>query len=541
MRALRNAGVVAVALVFGWGAGPLRAQSGPWDADDRVLIADFSVVTALARSSTQLFAATGGGLVVVDDAFGDFELPITVEDGYPHARVTALAFDHRDRSVWLAAGGDLLQLDPLARRFRDRIRVRQPVDELIPAEASGSDLFFRAGRDWWRLDTFRRDVRRAAPEAVRAAIEGRSDLRRRSEILRDDFFRDALDRVARDWDGRRLGVTDVAAGRASFAWWIGTAGGFLIEYDDGSRQGSRRSYGPVGQGMAAVATWKGSTWFAPREPRDGRYGLGLATADLQDWSVWRADSAATVPSGVRVLLAGPDGTWAGGEAGLHWIDPAGERWTEVRGIDLPVRPVLSLAEATAPDDRAVWVGTSRGLLRLMSPAGPADVSLLEGDAVTAVAEGDGVVWIGTAHGLYGYELPRADSSRAAAARVAGPSALRLPVGAIAVAGDTVFAGLEREVWWRPGRGAGWRRVNAVGRMGGPVTALALYEGVLWAGSTADLSAWAVGRADVRRFVFGRDLPPDARGRTGVWDIAPLSRSEVWLALPSGALRFQTGF
>ena len=45
------------------------AQSGGWRPDERILISDFSVVTALARSSTQLFAATAGGLIVIDDGW----------------------------------------------------------------------------------------------------------------------------------------------------------------------------------------------------------------------------------------------------------------------------------------------------------------------------------------------------------------------------------------------------------------------------------------------------------------------------------------
>jgi hypothetical protein len=538
--AVRDVLLVAGAFLLCLNAEDLRAQSGGWDTDERILISDFSVVTALARSPTQLFAATNGGLAVLDDAFGAFEPPITVEDGYPVAPVTALTFDHRDGSVWMAAGGELSQLDPQSRRFRDRIPIRQAVDELVPAGPGGTDLFVRLGPEWWRLDTFTRDFRRADRGAVRVAIESRSDLRRRREALQDGFFRDALDRVARDWDGRSLRVTDVMPGRQSWAWWVGTAGGFLFDYDDGSRDASRRAYGPLGAGMAAVAASRDEVWFAPATPLDGRYGVAAASRDLQSWRVWRADSSAAVPSGVRAVLSGSRGRWAGGESGLYWMARSENRWSEQRTIDLAVRPVLSLAFASGPDGRGIWVGTSRGAVRIPAPGVSPDIALLPADAITAVAEAGGVVWIGTGHGLYGFDLSDPDSPQAAS-RVAGPSALRLPVGALAVTGDTVFAGLDREVWWRTGRSGEWRPVNPVGRHGAPVTALALHEGILWAGSAAELTAWEVGGASVGRFRFGRDLPPDPRGRTGVWAIAPVSRGDVWLALPAGALLFETGF
>ena len=103
------------------GSSVLSAQTGGWRTDERVLITDFGIVKALARSPGSVFAATTGGLIVFDEAFGRAELPITVEDDYPQASPTAMAYDHRDGSVWIAAAGDLVQFDPFSRRFRDRI------------------------------------------------------------------------------------------------------------------------------------------------------------------------------------------------------------------------------------------------------------------------------------------------------------------------------------------------------------------------------------------------------------------------------------
>lgn len=518
-------------------------QSGGWRVDERVLVRDFGMVTALARSPEGVHLATTGGLLTLDETFGGWQLPITLEDGYPTAPVTALQFDHRDGTLWMAAGGDLFQLDLFGRRFLDRLPVGRRVEEIVPAEAAGSDLFLFSEGLWWRFDTFGRDARRADPGAVRTAIDSRPDLRARRDALADPFFREGLDRVARDWYGRPLPVTDFVQAREAYRWWVATAGGFVYSYDDLSRTGERRAYGPVGRGMAAVGATDEELWFAPGEPLEERYGIAAASPDLQEWRVWRADSAFGGPAAVRTLLPGTAGVWAGGESGLHWLERGKSDWRDAQGIDRLLRPVLALAWASEGDAGAVWAGTSRGLVRLMGPTASADAILLPMDAVSAVIEADGLVWVGTSRGLFVSEIGQAAAGGvpSAAVRVTGPVSLNRPVGGLAATGDTVFAGLEREVWWRPGRAADWSRVDAIGLQRAPVTALALRDGTLWVGSSAGVTAWEMRGDALRRFAFGPDLPPDERGRTGVYGIAPVSGSEAWLATPAGALRIEARF
>ena len=520
------------------GASPLSAQSGGWRPDERVLVTDFGIVTALARSPGSVYVATAGGLIVIDEAFERTELPITLEDGYPPWPVTALVYDHRDGTLWLASGGDLLQFDPFSRRFRDRIRIGQPVSQLVPAEASGSDVFLRVGREWWRVDTFSRDRRRADPGIVRAAIDSRSDLRDREEALRDPFFIDGAEQAARDWSGRPVRILDVTPARDAYGWWLATAGDFLVQYDRVGRTGQRMAYGPKGGAMASVAATDRAVWFAPAEGLEGRYGVAEATRDLQNWRVWRADSSRAVPDRVRKLLRVRGGVWAGGESGLHWLEDGQPEWREERDVDLSYQPVLSLAPATGPVEEGVWVGTARGLLRVRAAGAGPDLSVLPGEAVGSVVEASGIVWIGTAHGLYSMVVPDSIGQSTTAARIAGPSPLRSPVGALVASGDTVYAALDREVWWRPGRQSEWMRVESVGRSSSPITALDVSEGVLWAGSATEVTVSEVGRGVLGRYLFGPDLPPTERGLTGIAAIAIVSRSEAWLALPSGALRLE---
>lgn len=525
----------ALAMLLLTGSG-LGAQSGGWRTDERVLFTDFGIVTALARSPGTVFAATTGGLLVFDEAFQRLDLPITVEDGYPPVPPTAMVYDHRDGSLWLAAAGELLQFDPFSRRFRDRVPVRQVVTDLVPAEAAGSDLFVRMRGEWWRLDTFSRDLRRASPASVLAAIESRSDLRAREEARRDPFFLDAARQAVRASHTGPVRILDLVPGRDAYGWWLGTAGESVVQYDDIGRVGSRVSVGPTGSGMAAVLAQGDEVWFAPDQPLEGRYAVAAVTSDLQKWRAWRADSSRAVPDRVTAFSAAAGGMWAGGESGLHWMRDGGEDWTEVRDIDLSFRPVLSLAPASGRARNGVWVGSARGLLRVGAAGGGVDLAVMPSVAVGSVVESGGTVWIGTEHGLYSMPVPDSIGQSVQPRRETGPSALRSPVGALASAGDTVYAGLDGEVWWKAGREAPWTWLQAAGRMRAPVSALAIAEGVLWVGSATELTVTEVAGGVVGRYSFGPDLPPGPRGETAIHGISVANAGEAWLALPAGAIR-----
>jgi hypothetical protein len=518
------------------GSSVLSAQTGGWRTDERVLITDFGIVKALARSPGSVFAATTGGLIVFDEAFGRAELPITVEDDYPQASPTAMAYDHRDGSVWIAAAGDLVQFDPFSRRFRDRIGLGQPVTGLVPAESSGSDLFVRVRAEWWRLDTFSRDLRRADPGAVLAAVQSRPDLRARQEALQDPFFLDAARQAVRSYHSGSVRIFDLVPSRDAYGWWLGTGGESLALYDEIGRVVRRSVHGPAGQGMAAVVATAETVWFAPDRDLEGRYGVAAATADLQQWRVWRADSSRAVPDLVHDLLRAPGGTWAGGETGLYWIRDGQEEWRQERDVGLSYLPVLCMAAASGPAAEAVWAGTGRGVVRIRAAGGGIDIEETLATPVLSVVEASGEVWIGTSQGLYSMVVPDSIGQSVHARRVDGPAALRSSVGALAASGDTVYAGLDQEVWWRAGRAGAWTRLESIGKTRAAVSALTIHEGTLWVGTAAELTVAEVAGGVVGRYSFGRDLPPGSRGETGISDISVVSATEAWVALPAGAIR-----
>lgn len=526
--------VLSAACGGGLGAPPASAQvvAGAWKMDERVVVTDFQRVTALARSPDRLFIATDGGLAVLRDAFGRWELPVTREDGYPDRQVLALGWDARDASLWMATrDGRLLQLDVDGRRWIDSFSLRQAVDRIIAPAADPSRLLLRSGGRWTAFDPFMRDTERVSSAEVQAAIDADFDLRERAELLADPSWEAARTFLGRR-DSRRYEVTDVMpSAEAPGEFWVATYGGFLERYDRFSGRADPIDYGIVGYGTAAVHVDRrsGRLWFAPRRPSD-RYGVGSTDPALQEWTAWAGavggfEHRGAPDAPVQAWLSTESGVLAGGDRGLYRYD--GERWrSETMGSREDVAPVTALAE-TGGERGGAWVGTGRGLLRIPAPGAEPDVLLLRAEPIRALASHGGTVWVGTDTGLV-----RLDAD-ARPVEAAGPPGR---VGALASDGRRLVAGIERDVWILE-EGADWTRAAPLGVLGSSVTALAARNGVVWIGTSEELIAWQTDSDRITTYTFAAgDLPTSARGERAVFDLAVEADGAVWVATPAGAVR-----
>jgi len=500
-----------------------------------VLITDFRFVTGLARSSDRLFAATQGGLVIYDEAFRRFDPPITAEDGYPPEPVTAIAFDPRDGGVWMGtAARRMLQFDPGGMRFRDQFPIDVVVRDIVPADRSGRDLYVLADRGWLRLDTFSRRLSPASPDEVRSARDADPTLRARDELLTDPGFQSVSSFIGKA-GAQPVRVMDVMPSRALNTYWVGTDGGFVYQYDHMMRDWRPLTFGPLGAGAAAIAAGSNGVWVAPREPALGRYGITRFSEDLQSWSTWAADSSRAVPGPVATaLVQAGDNLWAGGTEGLFLFHGESGQWTQAAANELPSRVVLSLAAAGEADGTSggVWVGTERGLARVSASGIVLAAATTMGRPTLALQEHDGGLWVGTVDGLLFVDLTGAGG----AIRAGETGPFRRPSAALAVGGETVLAGLGAEVWSRSEDGT-WARIDAIGRLGAQVTALAASGGIVWAGSSEELVRYDEARGELNRYTFAAgDLPGLAL--RGIFDIVPIGDREAWVALPAGALRIR---
>ncbi len=523
--------------------GPAHAQIGStrWRPEDRVLITDFSVVRALARSPDRLFAATDGGLVIYDELRGRFELPLTLEDGYPEVPVSAMAYDLRDGSLWIASRDrELLQLDARDGRIRDRQVMPDAVGSILP-DIGGTDLLLRSGTGWVRYDAFSRRSLPASSSEAAAAIQSSPDLRRRQELLEEPGFQSISAFLPRSPGGRRFAITDVMPTRDRALFWVATDGAAVLEYDRLSRQWETVSFGPVGGGSAGIAELAGSLWFVPVGPLEGRYAVARADPDLQRWTTWDSDLLRTTPRGAAVVLAdhrNSPSLWVGSEEGLFVLNEPEGNWRRIGAGSLPSERVTALASASVPGATSgLWVGTRRGAVSLSSSGAAGGPILLGGEEIRAVLQSGSRVWLGTRAGLFTLEVSSLSDTPEAIgpSRAPGGGALNRPVGALAAHGDSVYAGLGDEVWvWSPGQE--WSRVEAIGRAGGPVTAISAASGAVWVGSAEGVVRWQPDGGPVRRLSFAAGDLPQSAGFRGVRSILPIDSEAAWLALPAGAFR-----
>lgn len=518
-------------------AASAQVVAGAWRMDERVVITDFQRVTALARSPDRLFIATEGGLAVLRDAFGRWELPITREDGYPDSQVLALGWDRRDATLWLSTrDGRLIQLDPDGGRWLDSYSVRGAVDRIVVPSSDPSRLFLRTGGRWTVFDPFTRMTEGVSGAAVQAAIQADFDLRDRAALLNDPSW-DAAQAVLGRRDSRRYEVTDVMPSAAAPGeFWVATYGGFLERYDSFSGAVEPIDYGIVGTGAAAVDVdrRRERLWLAPRQATD-RYGVAATDPALQDWTVWAGAVGGFehrgAPDGpVRAWLSTEGAVWAGGDRGLHRYD--GERWRDqTLGSRSGVAPVTALAEADG-DSGGVWVGTGRGLLRVPAAGAPPDRLLLPNEPIRALAVHGGALWIGTDLGLLRLGLESEAETEPVAAAGPPPGG----VGALASDGSRLVAGVGRDIWVLGGD-AGWTRPGPFGALSAPVSAIAAADGIVWIGTNEELVAWETRSDRLTTYTFAAgDLPTGRRGERAVLDLAVGLDGAVWVATPAGAVR-----
>jgi len=497
-------------------------------------VTSFQRVTALARAPDRLFAATDEGLVVLNEAYGQWELPITREDGYPQARITALSWDRRDGTLWLATeDARLVQLEPFNRRFIDEIRLNERITRIVPSADDSSDLLVRTGVGWFRLDPFSRQMTRSDAVAVDRAVSADFELRERRELLSSPRFETARPFLAARGP-TYYEITDVMPATDLGQFWISSYGGFLFLYDSFTGLATPVDYGLVGRGGRAVLADETGIWFAPDEMID-RYSISWADPELAEWQTWESESIGAVdrdlPAGpINVLLRRDGDLWAGGDRGVYRFD--GELWhREARGQIGVSQRVLSLV--AGPEDLpGTWLGTDRGLFRILGPGAPVGSPVLGARRITALASHAGLLWAGTDRGLVVFEsVAGAPLARSSEGQPRGQ------VWSLKASEGRLYAGVDRDVWWL--EDSVWHRANALGVLAAPASALDVRDGIVWIGSHDGLIAWNTISDEQRGYSFAAgDLPTGNRGEKGVTAISAIGPDMVWLTTPAGAVRLR---
>lgn len=518
------------ALCFALLPAATHAQSGQlWRADDRVMLSDFSYVGAVATDSRRVYAATTNGLEIYDYTRQRWELPSTLEAGYPVGeRPTALAVDPLQSELILATTNGLTasiwRFRLIDRRWERGATVQsRGVLAIIPAPSIADDaIWLRTVEGWMRLGRIGIFADPVSPSAVPAQVRERA-ARSIERLERDPGIAAYLPQVTFDEYRQRWPLTSAAAEEFGAGVWIGRAGGHFARLDTRSYRIENFGYGLVAAGVSAIARDDtGALWFGA-DGRGQRNGLTRVAADLSSSTRLESTFDRTPSRAVSQIIAVHDTIWVAALDGLYRCACAGskrslwERFGERDG--LPVSEVTTLA-ATAG---GLWVGTRRGLVHWSGTRGTAR---FVGQRIHRLAAYGDTLLIATDRGLWLMsERDSVGDGVVAPAPVPGGTIVD-----VAAAGSVLYA-TDGNSLYRRSDGV-WSGPERVDQATGRVVRLVATPTHLWIAGQRGVA--------VRDFATGAWLTfavPDDVPAGPVSDLL-VTGDDVWVATPAGAMRLR---
>jgi ligand-binding sensor domain-containing protein len=543
-RALRATCALCAALVLasmagcgaaGTGAGAGRRvglRGGSGAREERVVITNFAEVTGIAVSQRLVFVTSTSGLAIYDRLFDAWQPPVTVAEGFPVDRVTALAADPSLDGVWVGSAGAVTLYRPSI-----ELVTRAPLPGIVDVIAfdrrdlAGGALV-RASGQWLRVSSsgFASPLAPGQlPPASQLVVS--SSLQ---QVYAEYPGLQAFERLLlRDDRMRSYQVTAGAKAPDRSEVWLGTFGGGVFEVDPVGNQATPRPFGLLGPGAGAIALAADGVWIAgDGGPAGGRSGLTFTSDDLQEWR-WLDGGTRSPYAGGRAydIDVRESRAWVATSRGLveqtlRGADDA-RVYTQLDG--LPSDFALSVA---ARADGA-WVGTQRGLAFVGDSGGRRGRvlgdALLAGVAVRGLAAIGDSLWVASDAGLV---LVRMSTGAASRPAIGDPRALR-PVRAVSVS-DSILAFATAEEALRLNLRTGAlvaAQEVADPRVVGGVMSLALDDRTLWsAGARGVLVTSRAGGAS-RFLSVPTDLPDEA------YDVT-LTPEFAWIATRAGVVRLR---
>jgi hypothetical protein len=519
----RGALALAFAALAG-GAGTARAQGAPsrlWYPEERLVIPDLSGVTAVALTPSHVFAATREALAVYDRASLALREVLGRAEGFPGGPVATMVAEQSDDTAWLGGPGFWAAYHPFGRRW-DSGPLPGAADLVaLAADDAAGGAYFHTQAGWYlvRRNALSAEAAPAGPPGRRLAPTSPRELWAAAPGL--DAVRLTIER---DPMLRMTPITSAAVATLRGEAFVGTAGNGVFRVDLLSYRAERLPAGVLGSAVGAVAA-EGGAICAASDLRRGpaERGVTCFAPDVSGFTYLRGGLSGIPGTQVRRMLLTRDDVWLATNAGALRIPrgtaDAARQFTE--GDGLQSADVRALAPATG----GVWVGSAFGVA--LAPRGPsrdaADAVVTVDAGVLALAVTGDTLWIGTSLGL----LALPPGAGAPLAVQPDLPALRAPVVALAVRGDTILAALPTRLALRAG--GVWRVLDPPGVSIGRFTAAAPDARGFWLGGAQGLAFYQPASNVWRALTSTGDLP------LPVLDVAAAG-DYVWVATPGGVVR-----
>jgi hypothetical protein len=519
---VKSAWVVVVTLLSAAPSFGLAAQTRMWRPEDRVVISDFGTVDAVAASTWTVYAATRHGLLLYDRRTRGWQLPVTVLDGYPAARVRVALADPAGNAVWLGTTDGWARYDADMRQW-DRGPATGGVLGLVLDAQNPTGVFVHDRSGWSFLP---RGALFAQPGTPLPPPERQVRPLDVQTALATAPLADAMRAlILTDPRLRTYQFTSAARTTDDTDLFFGTSGLGLVRLDAAMGQWETLGFSLLGVGADALASGPGGVWAVGSPRFGGRGGITWLPEDL----------SSTVPlelqpgndlgaAAVHRLIAAAGALWIATGSGVLRVDLDGGRTRRFTLSDgLPSEDVRALAPA--PD--GVWIGTTRGVAVITADNRVVRIGGFSQPVLSLLAVRE-TLWVGSGAGLG--VLPPGAAEPVVSSALAAEPALRAPIVALARTGDTLVAVLEDQLAWRDPGTDRWtvlRPRAALGRL----TAAVGDVGGVWLGGQIGLAWWSIARGTFHRLAIPGDLPAPVR------DLAAAS-PWVWVATDRGVVRLR---
>lgn len=517
---------LAALLLVACGAGASIGGSGtpvrPIRPEDRVLLGDFSRVTAIATSSfDRAYVAFPTALAIWRPQSRTWDVPRSPSEPRLLAGVGAMVVDPVDQSAWLALGDGWLHYVPEVDRW-DRGTLPGQVQAIAtdPMDPSRG-IWFRTDAGWFVQPRVAGSARPATPPRTLRYASTVDDAMRDMPQLR--ALAPTLALGPRMTQGRFTAAAPLPGGTG---WLIGTDRRGVFFFD---RMGARPEPLPLGiQGdvVGSMVALDDMLWVAT----DGTIAtpalLTQLSADLARSETVAGLATSGLPfEAARRLLVGERALWVASDRGLVRValpDGAVERFDEGKGI--PDQRVLALTQVRGK----VLAGTMAGIAGENGDgAFSRRAEKFFSPVYALVGRGD-TAWAGTSVGVAAY-LPGEPDLRI-------PDGLRaltgsgVPVYGIGYLADTLVAMTASRVLWRDPVNGAWSWTPDLSATLGQLTAMHVDNDGLWVGGTRGASSVQLRLGLVRPLLVPSDLPDQVTAitRTGRW---------LWIGTGRGLVRW----
>ena len=512
------------AFLAAWLLGtPLHAQSRLWNPDERTLVTDLSAVTAVAVTSSVVYAATRTALAVYDRGFGSWRETVGPLEGFPEGGVTVMVASPVDDLLWMGGVGRWLTYDSFGRRIEGGTLPGVAEDAMLDARDPGSGAFFRVRGAWYFVA---RGGLSAVPAANAPPPGSRIGPLTYQQVLQRVPAYDAVRlRIERDDQMRSWRLTGAAEAPVTRELYLATDGNGVFKLDPRVLSTDRLPGGLVGVAVGAVASARGQVCAATdARLASARHGLTCFDESLRSFiTVETLRGNVPLPwMRVRQVLVTARAVYAATDAGVLRVPRGRGELSLVRtGDGLPTDDVRALAEAPG----GVWAGTGAGLAFIPDTGRTPEVAqVVPSSAVLSLAFARDTLWVGTSDGL-AVLMPLGTL----VLQVTGLPQMREPVVAIALRGDSIVAALESRFLIRAGDR--WQVADPAGASIGRLTAMAQDPAGLWVAGTLGFALYDPSRNYWSALTSPGDVP------LPVADIAA-TRDHVWVATDIGILRYQ---